>query len=134
MSSDLWFFLKIFCVIEFDDHPNKKPLLDFSHWKSPVALNYHSTMSDVTFLDTMSIGQFKNEVAAETIKLVRSPKSGLYFIADEAGKSVATVSKKILKSEDLTDPVVSHVQGNDGKEFYVMHNAGSGDKNTERSW
>lgn len=91
-------------------------------------------MSEVTFLETMTVGQFKDEVAASQLNLVQNPKNGKYFIADEAGNSVAAVTKKVTSGSDLTDPVVSHVRGNDGKEFYIMHNKGNGGNDPERSW
>ncbi len=92
-------------------------------------------MADVTFIDTFTVPQFKDEVGATALNLVRSPKTDKYFLADEAGNSVGAVSKKIAKASDLEpDCVVSLVKGDDGKEFYIMHNQGEGGNNTERTW
>ena len=93
-------------------------------------------MSDgkATFVETFTIEQFKAEVGTSTIELIKSPKTGSYFIADAAGNSVAAVSKKITQASDLTEPVVSNVIGDNGDEFYLMHNKGTGGNNTERSW
>ena len=87
-----------------------------------------------TFVETYTVEQFKSEVGTSKIELIKSPKTGKYFIADAAGNSVAAVSKKISQASDLTDPVVSQVIGDDGEEFYLMHNRGAGGSASERSW
>lgn len=92
-------------------------------------------MSDqATFVETFTVEQFKAEVETSKIELIKSPKTGKYFIADAAGNPVAAVSKKITKASDLTDPVVSQVIGDDGEEFYLMHNRGAGGNSAERAW
>tara|TARA_R110001606_G_C14952424_1_gene600739 strand:+ start:105 stop:383 length:279 start_codon:yes stop_codon:yes gene_type:complete len=90
--------------------------------------------NEATFVETFTVEQFKAEVGTSVIELIKSPKTGKYFIADEAGNSVAAVSKKITQASDLTEPVVSNVIGDDGEEFYLMHNKGTGGNNSERSW
>ncbi len=87
-----------------------------------------------TFVETFTVEQFKAEVGTSKIELIKSPKTGKYFIADSAGNAVAAVSKKITKASDLTDPVVSQVIGDDGEEIYIMHNKGAGGNASERSW
>lgn len=87
-----------------------------------------------TFTETFTVEQFKAEVGTSKIELIKSPKTGKYFIADSAGNAVAAVSKKISKASDLTDPVVSLVIGDDGEDIYIMHNKGAGGNNAERAW
>ena len=72
--------------------------------------------NEATFVETFTVEQFKAEVGTSVIELIKSPKTGKYFIAD------------------LTEPVVSNVIGDDGEEFYLMHNKGTGGNNSERSW
>ncbi len=92
-------------------------------------------MADVTFIDTFTVPQFKDEVGATALNLVRSPKTNKYFLADEAGNTVGAVSKKIADADDLEDDcVVSLVRGDDGKEFYIMHNQGEGGTAPDRTW
>ena len=125
-----------------DDLPNKKLLLDFSRWNCPPAkqIIIIKAMSDqATFVETYTIEQFKSEVGASKIELLPSKNykpgvTGKYFISDSAGNSVATVSKKITEASDLTEPVVSLMIGDDGKEFYLMHNRGNGGIEAERTW
>jgi len=101
--------------------------------------NIENMAEQATFVETYTIEQFKAEVGASKIELLPSKnyvpgKTGKYFISDSAGNSVATVSKKITDASDLTEPVVSLMIGDEGKEFYLMHNRGNGGIEAERTW
>ena len=117
--------------------PTKSPYLISAAGMVPLCNLFtiiNAMSNQATFVETFTVEQFKAEVGTSKIELIKSPKTGKYFIADAAGNSVAAVSTKISQASDLTDPVVSQVIGDDGEEFYLMHNRGTGGNASERSW
>ena len=125
--------------------PTKSPYLILADGVAPFVCHYinrgniENMAGQATFVETYTVEQFKAEVGASKIELIPSKnyvpgKTGKYFISDSAGNSVATVSTKITEADQLTEPVISLMIGDDGKEFYLMHNRGTGGIAPERTW
>lgn len=75
---------------------------------------------NLTFLNTLTVEQFKDEKRVEKIQVKKNPHTGKLFFTFGA-KTGAVASKGIPEH-----PMVSLVKGTDGEEFYLLHNEGTG--------
>ena len=88
-------------------------------------------MSQLTFSKTerYSVKQFINKSHASKVDIIKSPKTGKYFMSDDAGRAIGGVSEAVVDAlgngENFT-PVVSLVTTPEGASFYLMHKTGEG--------
>jgi hypothetical protein len=76
--------------------------------------------NSLVFISTIHLGDFKDAQGVGTIDILRNPETGKMFFA--AGATTGAVSKRLDTNEDI---YVSLVRGDDGAEFYLMHNRGA---------
>ena len=80
--------------------------------------------SNLKFLQTMSVDEFKAEKGVKKIDILQSQITGKSFMA--YGFEKGACSKRVLSGE-LTNPVVSLVCSMDtGDTFYLLHQRGEG--------
>lgn len=80
--------------------------------------------SNLKFLKTWSVAQFKAEHQVDKIEVLKNDATGKCFMA--FGFEKGAVSEKFEKGE-LTNPVVSQVCSADtGEMFYMLHQKGEG--------
>ena len=78
------------------------------------------TNKNLEFLDTLTVEQFKAEKSVEKIKVKKNPNTGKLFFTFGA-KTGAVAAKGVP-----THPMISLVKGNDGEQFYLLHEEGQG--------
>ena len=84
--------------------------------------------SNLKFLKTMSIADFKQQYNVETIEVKRNEHTGKCFFV--YGFETGACSRKVEKG-DLTIPVISEVCSPDtGDMFYLLHQKGEGGATT----
>ena len=78
-----------------------------------------------------SVRQFINKSQASKIDIIKSPKTGKYFMSDDAGRAIGGVSEAVVDAlgngENIT-PIVSLVTTPEGASFYLMHKNGEGSR------
>ena len=77
-------------------------------------------MAQLTFLDTLTVEQFKAEKLVDKIQVKRNPKTNKLFFT--YGAKIGAVAVKGVP----THPMVSLVQGDNSDEFYLLHEEGQG--------
>ena len=85
----------------------------------------------VTFLKTLTVAGFKQEVNAEVLELKQNPKTSKLFLVNEAGVVVAGASSDATGTEPL---VVSQIETAEGSKLWFMHKKGSGGAPTLKSF
>lgn len=76
--------------------------------------------NNLTFLDTLTVEQFKAEKRVDKIFVKENPKTGKLFFTYGA-KTGAVAAKGVP-----THPMISLVKGNDGEQFFLLHEEGQG--------
>lgn len=76
--------------------------------------------NNLEFLDTLTVEQFKAEKRVDKIQVKKNPNTGKLFFTFGA-KTGAVAAKGVP-----THPMISFVRGNDGAEFYLLHEEGNG--------
>lgn len=77
-------------------------------------------MADLQFKETLTVEQFKAQMNVSRIDVKKNPMTGkLFFIY---GAKTGAVSIKGVP----THPMLSHVIGNDGQAFWLLHEEGQG--------
>lgn len=76
--------------------------------------------NNLTFLDTLTVEQFKAEKRVDIIFVKENPKTGKLFFTYGA-KTGAVAAKGVP-----THPMISLVKGNDGEQFFLLHEEGHG--------
>ena len=77
--------------------------------------------NNLTFIETLTIEQFKNKELVDTIKVKQSPKSGKLFFS--YGTKTGAVSLKGVPEHPMISLVASPETG---EQFYLLHNEGNG--------
>lgn len=77
-------------------------------------------MAQLTFLETLTVEQFKAEKLVDKIQVKRNPKTNKLFFT--YGAKIGAVAVKGVP----THPMISLVQGDNGDEFYLLHEEGQG--------
>ena len=75
---------------------------------------------NLEFLDTLTVEQFKAEKRVNKIQVKQNPKTGKLFFT--FGAKTGAVAAKGVPSH----PMISLVKGNDGEQFYLLHEEGQG--------
>ena len=75
---------------------------------------------NLTFNETLTVEQFKNQMHVSRIDVKRNPKTNTLFFTYGA-KTGAVASKGIPKH-----PMLSNVTGSDGSNFWLLHEEGRG--------
>lgn len=84
------------------------------------------SQSQLTFVSSQSIAQFKSANMIDKIDIKRNPKTDKLFIAYPGG------SGAVAKSYDSSKPkLISLVKDPEGVEFYMLHNEGTGAETIE---
>ena len=78
------------------------------------------TNKNLEFLDTLTVEQFKAEKRVDKIQVKKNPHTGKLFFTFGA-KTGAVAAKGIP-----THPMISLVKGNDGQQFFLLHEEGQG--------
>lgn len=76
--------------------------------------------NNLKFIDTLTVEQFKNQTLVKEIQVRKNPNTGKLFFT-YGGKTGAVSTKGIP-----THPMISLVEGNDGEQFYLLHEEGQG--------
>lgn len=74
----------------------------------------------LTFHETFTVEQFKDEMNVSKLEVRQNPHTGKLFFT--YGGKCGAVSKKGVP----THPMVSRVTGNDGEDFYLLHEEAEG--------
>lgn len=77
-------------------------------------------MAQLTFIETLTVEQFKAKTLVDKICVKKNPKTGKLFFTYGA-KTGAVAIKGIPQH-----PMVSLVEGNDNSQFYLLHEEGTG--------
>lgn len=75
---------------------------------------------NLEFIDTLTVEQFKAEKRVDKIFVKENPKTGKLFFT--FGAKTGAVAAKGVPSH----PMISLVKGNDGEQFYLLHEEGQG--------
>lgn len=75
---------------------------------------------NLEFLDTLTVEQFKAEKRVDKIQVKKNPHTGKLFFT--FGAKTGAVAAKGVPSH----PMISLVKGNDGEQFYLLHEEGQG--------
>ena len=83
------------------------------------------SVKNLTFLDTLTVEQFKAEKHVDKIQVKKSPRTGKLFFS--YGAKTGAVSLKGIPQ----NPMISHVKGdptpeNPSGEFWLLHEEGQG--------
>ena len=82
-------------------------------------------MNALTFLRTLTPEEYYLEANTSRLDVKENPKDkGKFFFCNAAGVVLGAVSSKMV-TEGVQTPVISEVQGAEGK-FFLMHNKGEG--------
>lgn len=76
-----------------------------------------------------SVPQFIAKSGNTKLDLIKSPKTGKYFMAGDNGTPIGGVSPsaiEALQNGERITPVVSMVTTPEGQSFYLLHKAGEG--------
>lgn len=76
--------------------------------------------NNLTFLDTLTVEQFKEETKVSKLEVKRNPNTGKLFFT--YGAKTGAVSSKGVPAH----PMVSLVRGDDNEEFWLLHEEGTG--------
>lgn len=76
--------------------------------------------NNLKFIDTLTVEQFKTQQLVKGIQVRRNPRTNKLFFT-YGGKTGAVSTKGIP-----THPMISLVEGNDGEQFYLLHEEGQG--------
>jgi hypothetical protein len=74
---------------------------------------------NLTFLESLTIQQFKERSKTSKIDVLRNPHTNKLFMVDEAGNILGGAKENFTEA-----PVVSRVKGPDGTESYLLHKKG----------
>jgi len=85
-----------------------------------------STTNTLTFVSSQSIAQFKSSKMIDKIDVKKNAETGKLFISFVGGTGAVSKSYDTSKSK-----VISLVRDNDGVEFYLLHNEGTGAETLE---
>ena len=77
-------------------------------------------MNNLVFNETLTVEQFKAEQRVSKIEVKKSPKTGKLFFT--YGAKTGAVAVKGIPSH----PMLSNVTGNDGSNFWLLHEEGQG--------
>ena len=85
-------------------------------------------MSEFKPVRTRSIAAFAKEVKAASLSMFKSKDGVSHYLAQDDAPHVALafVSTKIKSKAGITKPVISTFLNEDGEEYHVMHNEGTG--------
>lgn len=75
---------------------------------------------NLEFIDTLTVEQFKAEKRVDKIQVKKNPNTGKLFFT--FGAKTGAVAAKGVPSH----PMISLVKGNDGEQFYLLHEEGQG--------
>ena len=75
----------------------------------------------LNFIESFTIEQFKSAKKVEKLDVLRNHKTGKLFIAWTGGSGA--VSEKGVPSKN---PIISLVSGDEGEQFYLLHEQGEG--------
>lgn len=78
------------------------------------------TQSSLTFVETFTVEQFKAAQHVEKLQVKQNPRTNKLFFT--FGAKVGAVAVKGIP----VHPMVSLVSGDDGSEFYLLHEEGQG--------
>lgn len=85
--------------------------------------------SNLKFLSTMTIAEFKEKQNVEKIEVLRNEHTGKCFFA--YGLGTGACSKRVERGDELTSPVISQVcNAETGDMFYMLHQKGEGGATT----
>lgn len=76
--------------------------------------------NNLEFLDTLTVEQFKAEKRVDKIQVKKNPNTGKLFFT--FGAKTGAVTAKGVPSH----PMISLVKGDEGEEFYLLHEEGQG--------
>lgn len=76
--------------------------------------------NNLKFIDTLTVEQFKAQQLVKEIQVRKNPHTSKLFFT-YGGKTGAVSTKGIP-----THPMISLVEGNDGEQFYLLHEEGQG--------
>lgn len=74
----------------------------------------------LNFIDTLTVEQFKDQQHVKEIQVRKNPNTGKLFFT--YGSKTGAVSTKGIP----THPMISLVEGNEGEQFYLLHEEGQG--------
>lgn len=77
-------------------------------------------MADLIFNDTLTVEQFKSHMNVSRVDVKRNPNTGKLFFT-YGSKTGAVASKGIPQN-----PMFSNVTGEDGSNFWLLHEEGTG--------
>ena len=75
---------------------------------------------NLEFLDTLTVEQFKAEKHVDKIQVKKNPNTGKLFFT--FGAKTGAVAAKGVPAH----PMISLVAGNEGEQFYLLHEEGQG--------
>lgn len=82
-------------------------------------------MSDLKFLKTFTVNEFKQKFNVEKIEILKNPQTGKNFFS--YGFETGAVSEKFESTGKLDIPVISEVcSAETGDTFYMLHEKGTG--------
>ena len=76
--------------------------------------------NNLTFNESLTVEQFKEQMNVPIIKVKRNPKTGKLFFT--YGSKTGAVAVKGIP----THPMLSNVTGSDGNSFWLLHEEGQG--------
>ncbi len=76
--------------------------------------------NNLEFIDTLTVEQFKAEKHVDKIQVKKNPQTGKLFFTFGA-KTGAVAARGVP-----THPMISLVEGNDGEQFYLLHEESTG--------
>ena len=77
-------------------------------------------MNNLVFNETLTVEQFKAEQRVSKIEVKKNPKTGKLFFT--YGAKTGAVAVKGIPQH----PMLSNVTGNDGSNFWLLHEEGQG--------
>ena len=77
-------------------------------------------MNNLVFNETLTVEQFKAEQRVSKIEVKKNPKTGKLFFT--YGANTGAVAVKGIPQH----PMLSNVTGNDGSNFWLLHEEGQG--------
>lgn len=77
-------------------------------------------MNNLKFNETLTVEQFKAQMNVTRLEVKQNPHTGKLFFT--FGSKTGAVASKGIPSK----PMISHVTGDDGESFWMLHEEGTG--------